>query len=200
MNIATGYLRMKKFNMPQIKKKFYNPKFETTNMVVSLFSAIDIMEGDDLLITYGDIVYNKHLIDKVLADNSKISVVVDRNWRCYWESRMENPLEDAESLRLNNKGEIIELGKKVSHLDDIQGQYIGIVKIRKDFVRNFIDFYNKLDRYKLYDGNNFNNMYMTSFLQKITDDLVPLKPIFINNGWMEVDEPSDLLFTKFLNA
>ena len=113
---------------------------------------------------------------------------------------MENPLEDAESLRLNNKGEIIELGKKVSHLDDIQGQYIGIVKIRKDFVRNFIDFYNKLDRYKLYDGNNFNNMYMTSFLQKITDDLVPLKPIFINNGWMEVDEPSDLLFTKFLNA
>ena len=83
-------------------------------------------------------------------------------------------------------------------LDEIQGQYIGMIKIRKDFVKSFIDYYLKLDRNILYDGKDFNNMYMTSFLQKITDELTPLKPIFINNGWIEVDEPSDLKYTEFL--
>ena len=196
--VATGYLEGK-IKYPQIKAKFYNSKYNTTNMVVSLFSAVEIMEGEDLLITYGDIVYNKSLIDSVIKDESEISVVVDKQWRKYWEARMENPIDDAETLKINEEGEIIELGKKAFNLDEIQGQYIGMIKIRKDFVRSFIDYYYKLDRNALYDGNNFDNMYMTSFLQKITDELIPLKPIFINNGWMEVDEPSDLEFTDFLN-
>ena len=39
---------------------------------------------------------------------------------------------------------------------------------------------------------------MTSFLQMIADNLSPLKPVYIKNGWMEVDEPSELEFYDFL--
>ena len=195
--VATGYLD-EKISFPQIKGKYYNPRFDKTNMVVSLFSALEIMEGDDLLITYGDIVYSEKVIDKVLNDTSDIGVVVDKEWQAYWKSRMENPLDDAETLKINESGDIIELGKKANNIKDIQGQYIGMVKIRKDFVPKFINFYNKLDRFCLYDGKDFDNMYMTSFLQKITEELTHLKPIYINNGWMEIDEPTDLNHTQFL--
>ena len=195
--VATGYLE-EKIKYSQIKEKFYNPKYNKTNMVVSLFSALEIMEGDDLLITYGDIVYDNSVIDEVLNDNSEIGVVVDKSWRKYWEARMENPLDDAETLKINNKGDIIELGKKAINLDEIQGQYIGMIKIKKDYISKFINFYEKLDKNGEYDGQNFDNMYMTSLLQKITDELIPIKPIYIDNGWIEIDEPTDLNFTQFL--
>lgn len=196
--VATGYLE-DKIDYPQIKDKYFNQRYDKTNMVVSLFSALEIMEGDDLLITYGDIVYSDNVIEQVLNNDSEIGVVVDKNWRSYWEARMENPLDDAETLKVNENGDIIELGKKTKDIEEIQGQYIGMIKIRKDFVSKFISFYQELDRKEIYDGKDFDNMYMTSFLQRITEGLIPLKPIYINNGWMEIDEPSDLEFTKFLN-
>ena len=194
--VATGYLD-DKIEFPEVKGKFFNPDYTKTNMVVSLFKALPIMEGDDLLITYGDIVYNEEVLQKVLEDDSEIGVVVDKHWKKYWQARMDNPLSDAETLKLNDSGDIIELGKKANSFDDIKGQYIGMIKIKKDFVPEFISFYNSLDRDKIYDGKDFRNMYMTSFLQKISEDLTPLKPIFINNGWMEVDEPSDLNHVEF---
>ncbi len=195
--VATGYLE-EKISFSQIKGKYYNPRFDQTNMVVSLFSAVEMMEGDDLLITYGDIVYSDEVIDKVLTDESEISVVVDKGWEVYWKARMENPMDDAETLKINEVGDIIELGKKAHAIKEIQGQYIGMIKVRKDFVSRFINFYSELDKSENYDGKDFDNMYMTSFLQKITEELIPLKPIYINNGWMEIDEPSDLNFTQFL--
>lgn len=196
--VATGYLE-EKIDYPQIKGKYFNPRYDKTNMVVSLFSAFDVMEGDDLLITYGDIVYSDNVIEQVLNNDSEIGVVVDKGWKTYWEARMENPLDDAETLKVNESGDIIELGKKAKNIDEIQGQYIGMIKIRKDFVPKFISFYEGLDKNGIYDGKDFDNMYMTSFLQKITEELIALKPIYINNGWMEIDEPSDLKFTQFLN-
>lgn len=195
--VATGYLE-NKIDYPQIKGKYFNPRYDKTNMVVSLFSALEVMEGDDLLITYGDIVYSDTVIEQVLNNDSEIGVVVDKDWRNYWEARMENPLDDAETFKVNVNGDIIELGKKAKSIDEIQGQYIGMIKVRKDFVHKFISFYQGLDKKGMYDGNDFDNMYMTSFLQKITDELIPLKPIYINNGWMEIDEPSDLIYTQFL--
>jgi len=194
--VATGYLD-DKIDFLEVTGKFFNPDYTKTNMVVSLFKALPIMKGDDLLITYGDIVYSQEVLQKVMQDDSEIGVVVDKQWKNYWQARMEDPLSDAETLKIDASGNIIELGKKASSYDDIEGQYIGMIKIRKDFVSKFILFYNSLDREKIYDGNNFDNMYMTSFLQQITDELTPLKPIYINNGWMEIDEPNDLEHTGF---
>ena len=194
--VATGYLE-DKIDFLEVTGKFFNPEYTKTNMVVSLFKALPIMKGDDLLITYGDIVYRQEVLQKVMQDDSEIGVVVDKQWKNYWQARMEDPLSDAETLKIDASGNIIELGKKASSYDEIEGQFIGMIKIRKDFVSKFISFYKSLDREKIYDGNNFDNMYMTSFLQQITDELTPLKPIYINNGWMEIDEPNDLKHTGF---
>ena len=198
--VATGYMS-DKINFPSITKKFYNKDYLTTNMVHSLFKCKDILiDDDDLLITYGDIIYNKNILNKVVNFNSSIGVVVDKSWEKYWQVRMNNPLNDAETLKLNNKNEIIEIGKKPNSIDDIEGQYIGMIKINKNFINKFVSFYNSLNKNIFYDGKDFKNMYMTSFLQKITDDLQSINSIAINNGWMEIDEPSDLKFTDFLNA
>ena len=197
VNVVAGYLE-DKINFKGVQK-FYNLKFDSTNMVSTLFCASELFdEVDDILISYGDIVYNDSVLNAIIESNAQINVVVDKNWREYWEARMENPLNDVETLKFDKKGYIKELGKKPNSYNDIEGQYIGLIKIRKDTVKQVKHFYKNLDKHTLYDGKNYDNMYMTSFLQMIADNIIPLTPVYINGGWIEIDEPTDLNFSKFL--
>ena len=69
------------------------------------------------------------------------------------------------------------------------GTYCNTYKITKDKV---IKFYDTLDRGASYYGKDFDNMYMTSFIQMIIDNLLNVKPTFINGGWIEIDSLDDL--------
>ncbi|NOQ29830.1 MAG: NTP transferase domain-containing protein [Helicobacteraceae bacterium] len=197
INVVTGYLK-EKIIYSNITK-FFNPLFDKTNMVHTLFCASDLFDGeDDILISYGDIVYNSTVLENIINSDEKISVVVDKEWKLYWSARMDNPLEDAETLKIDNNGNIKELGKKTNSYSDIEGQYIGLVKIRKDVVKDILNYYNSLDKEIQYDGKDYKDMYMTSFLQNVIDNLLPTKPVYINNGWIEVDTPSDLEYGRFI--
>ncbi|MCT7471124.1 phosphocholine cytidylyltransferase family protein [Aliarcobacter cryaerophilus] len=197
INVITGYLR-EKIDF-QCVKKYFNPKFDSTNMVSTLFCVSELFDGsDDILISYGDIVYNDKVLQSIANANNEINVVVDKNWKEYWSARMDDPLRDAETLKIDEKGYIKELGKKPKSYDEIEGQYIGLVKIRKDIAPKIKEYYEQLDKSAMYDGKDYENMYMTSFLQMIADNLYPLSPVYIQNGWVEIDEPSDLEYSKFL--
>lgn len=194
IHVATGY-REDVIDFPVVTKHF-NKDFETTNMVYTLFCAEDIMD-EEIIISYGDIIYKDEILEKLIASKDKVSVIVDKGWKDYWAARMDNPLEDAETMILNPDDTIKELGKKPTTYDDIQGQYIGLMKFSKEAVKEIREFYHNLDKDKIYDGKNYNNMYMTSFLQLISDNITPLKAVYINNGWMEVDCPEDRECTQF---
>ena len=188
----------------QIRKAGYNcssnPQYETTNMVETLFSARPFIEaGGDLIISYGDIVYQDDNLQKVLRCDDEICLMIDLNWRRYWELRFENPLSDAETLTFDSKGYITELGKKPNGFDRIKGQYTGLIKVRADKIKGFVKFYKTLDRKKIYDGKDFSNMYMTSFLQHLIDIGIPVRANLVNNGWLEVDTLQDYeLYNKML--
>ena len=44
----------------------------------------------------------------------------------------------------------------------------------------------------MYDGKDFDNMYMTSFLQLLIDSGWKAKAVLVNNGWLEIDSVDDL--------
>ena len=64
--------------------------------------------------------------------------------------------------------------------------------MRSDKIEEFIAFYQQLDRKKIYDGQDFDNMYMTSFLQLLIDARWQVQAVCVNHGWLEVDSVSDL--------
>jgi choline kinase len=172
--------------------RFYdNPRYFETNMVHTLFCADRELEGD-VIISYSDIVYSTKVVRKLLDASADVAVVVDRDWRRLWQERMDDPLDDAETLRLDSRGNIIELGKPASSYDEIEGQYIGLIKVSGSAWPRLRAFYANLDRDASYDGKNFENMYMTSFIQAVIDRLMPVKAVPINGGWLEIDAPSDL--------
>ena len=191
IHVAGGYC------VEEIRKAGYNcsvnAQYKTTNMVETLFSALPFIQlGGDLIISYGDIVYQGNNLRKVLACPDEICIMIDINWRRYWEIRFEDPLSDAETLVFNENGYVTELGKKPDSFKRIQGQYTGLIKVRADKVKELVSFYQNLDRKKTYDGKDFSNMYMTSFLQELINSNWKVKGVFVENGWLEVDSNEDL--------
>jgi len=195
LHVATGY-REDAIDYPGVVKH-YNAAYDRTNMVATLFCAETIMD-DDLIVSYGDIVYQPDVLQSVIDAPHPVSVVVDKEWEHYWRARQEDPLIDAETMKLGPDDTILELGKKPESLEDIQGQYIGLMKFTRQALAAIRPFYHGLDRAAIYDGKSYDNMYMTSFLQMIADRLMPLHAVYIRNGWMEIDTPEDLAFTDFL--
>jgi L-glutamine-phosphate cytidylyltransferase len=196
--VVNGYKKevLEAYLIDQDISFFTNDKYDTTNMVSTLFSALDYMD-DDIIISYADIIYKKEVLDKLIRSKANFSVVIDKKWKELWSVRMDDPLVDAETLKIKN-GKIIELGKKPKSYDDIEGQYIGLIKISKCVLAKFIDYYFSLNQLILYDTKDFDNMYMTSLIQLVIDNLFDISPVFINGGWLEIDTLDDLY--KYKNS
>ena len=113
-----------------------NPRYYETNMVWSLFCAEEFLVGD-VIISYGDIVYSSKIISALVNSNYDISVTIDMNWESYWRDRNEDPLEDAETLKLRTDGTIKEIGQKPNSINDIEGQYMGLMKFTNRGMNSF---------------------------------------------------------------
>lgn len=192
IHIATGY------KADQIKElgfeTSFNENFKKTNMVESLFCALDFLSNcrEDLIIGYGDIIYESKNLETVLSDDHEISIMIDKNWKELWSIRSEDPLIDAETLVLDSNSFIKELGKKPKDYQKIDGQYTGLIKVRSDKLPDLIKFYSSLDRNLDYDGKSFKNMYMTSFLQLLIEAGWEVKAVEVHGGWLEIDSVDDL--------
>lgn len=191
IQIVTGYCseNIEVLGYPTSK----NREYETTNMVYSLFTACDFFNtAEDLIISYGDIVYDQDNLQRLIDCSDEIAIMNDREWFDLWSLRMDNPLEDAETFIVGSHGYVTSLGQRPMSYHQIQGQYTGLIKIRADQLHEIIEFYDRLDRKIYYDTKDFNNMYMTTFLQLLINEGWKVKPVDVESGWLEVDSIRDL--------
>lgn len=100
------------------------------------------------------------------------------------------PLSDAETLKLDGDGRIRGVGKKPIGFEEIEGQYIGLIKIRADQVPRLTTVYDAMDREARYQARIFGTC-MTSFLQYLVDEGWRVKAVPVNNGWLETDTLED---------
>lgn len=176
-----------------------NSDFETTNMVYSLMCVRSLMETEkDILISYGDIIYGKDILNKILDSTADSSVVVDDGWYEYWSARYENPLDDAETLMFDNDDYLTEIGQRTNDFEKVQSQYIGLMRFKGEGLRAMLDLSAEAERRS--DANeklwrtdrNYSKMYMTDLLQGLIDEGNKLKAVHIHRGWYEIDDRGDL--------
>lgn len=191
VTIVGGYRaeRLETLNIPVVM----NDEYDSTNMVVSLFRARALMDGTrDIVIGYGDIVYEPRVLAAALYGEGDVVVVADREWRRLWNARMDIPDADVESFVVDSDDRLVEVGKRPETLDDVQGQYIGLLKVPAHAQRALLEAYDALDRRKSYDGRSFDQMYLTSFIQGLIESGWDVRPAWIDGGWLEVDTTEDL--------
>ncbi|MAJ45526.1 MAG: nucleotidyl transferase [Candidatus Marinimicrobia bacterium] len=177
-------------------KKYHNKDFESTNMVASMFVADDLFSNsEDLIISYGDIIYEKKNLEKLITNDSEVSIMVDLNWKNLWSIRFEDPLSDAETMKFDKELNISELGNKTTNYYDINGQYTGLIKFRKDVLYKI---YNTYKLFKESSPDNYQNIYMTDFIQILIEKQIEVKASLVRGGWLEIDTESDLIKYKNL--
>lgn len=168
-----------------------NERYDSTNMVYSLFCAEQHF-SDSVIISYGDIVYSKHILEALAASTADISVVTDSNWHTYWQQRFDNVLDDAETLKVNSHGDIIEIGAIPTQIGEIEGQYIGLIKLSSEGIRQLTSTYDSLKRTSEYRGRSAEKLYVTDLLQAAIDMGFSVKSVPVSSPWVEVDTVSDL--------
>ena len=188
--LISGYKSKKIINKNIIKVK--NRSYKTTNMIYSLFRLKKLFNGkEDILISYGDIIYKENVLSKLIKNKDNLSTVVDVKWYKYWKKRMQNPLLDAESLVLDKKKFIVDIGRKVKSLKKIQGQYIGLTKISKNISIDVLKIWKNL--YKSKKNTKYvNNLYFTDFFRILIKKQYPIKAVLVKRGWLEFDTKKDL--------
>lgn len=185
IGIVTGY-RQSSFNLYPLHN-FFNPLWEETNMVSSLEYAHEWLSKEECIVSYSDIYYQHSAILKLMKSHADIAITFDPEWFKLWKKRFEDPLTDAETFALTNTNNLLDIGNKPQHLNQIEGQYMGLLKITPKGWSEIARIRNKLP----IEINS--KMHMTHLLQRIIKaDNIPIKAVEYLDGWMEIDTPSDL--------
>ena len=200
ITIVSGY-KSDLINFPETTI-LKNEKYNSTNMVETLFCAKEKML-DSTIVSYGDIIFEKNVLESLINSPDDISVIVDKQWEGLWKKRFLDPLSDAESLVIEDEC-IVEIGQKVNSYEKICGQYIGLMKFQGSGI-DFIKKYYEKAKNQANTGTNplnkslpFEKSYLTDFLHSLIRDGAVIKAVPINNGWLEVDTLSDLDLYEFL--
>ena len=194
ITIVTGY-QADKIKIDGVNF-LHNQNYDTTNMVETLFCAKEKL-SENVIISYGDIIFEKQVLQKLIDSKWDSSIIIDTKWEKYWKMRFKNPLDDVESLKIDENGLITNIGMKVDSLEEIQGQYIGLMKFKNEGVKNLKKIYDDA-KMKSMTGINllnqnipFKKSYMTDLIQTMINEGVKINAVKITNGWLELDSISD---------
>lgn len=163
-----------------------NDNWANTNMVSTLVCADELLSSDDCIVSYADIVYAKEAIEKLICSKSDVSLTYYTEFKKLWENRFDNPLDDVETFKIDKDYNIIEIGQKANSLDEIEGQYMGILKFTPKGWR---------DAKKLMNQNMpkpVEKMDMTGLLEYLIVNGMKLEGVPYDKIWVEVDSQEDL--------
>lgn len=183
--IVTGYKRELLKNRGLTE--FYNTRWAATNMVSSLECAHKWLESNPCIVTYSDIFYSATAVRSLIDSTAHLAITYDVNWQSLWARRFGNPLLDAETFRLDPGGRVLEIGNKPVLIEDIQGQYMGLLRFTPVAWR-------EVERIRnLMSTKDRDQMHMTGTLQKVIyAGLVPVMGVPYTDEWGEVDSAEDL--------
>lgn len=168
-------------------KEFHNERWAETNMVYTLSCAKNWLQNNICIVSYSDIFYEKLAVELLINDNNDLSLTYDKNWLNIWKKRFENPLDDAETFKIDSQGYLLEIGNKPESINDIQGQYMGLLKFTPKSWNYIENLRSKLSK------NESDNMHMTGTLQRIiSENKIKIKAIEYNGKWGEIDNENDL--------
>lgn len=185
IGIITGYEK-DKIQDPRIAKKFENPYWEKSNMVRSLTFAAEWLNHYSCVISYSDIFYSDTAISTLMNSTDDIAITYDKNFMKLWSARFENPLADLESFQIDNNYILKEIGNRENTIDNIQGQYMGLLKFSPAGWQKIQSILNT------HTESELDKLDITHLLKNVIQSNIPIKALPYSGIWGEVDHYSDL--------
>jgi choline kinase len=161
-----------------------NARWAETNMVRTLLEVDDVLRRHPAVVSYSDIVFHPDHA-KRLAEADGLSVTYDTEWLALWAQRADDPLADAETFR-EVDGKVVEIGGRPSSVEEVQGQYMGLLRVDPDVwvrVREYLG---------VMRDTELDRLDMTSLLGGLIKQGVELGAVPVKGAWCEVDTSEDL--------
>lgn len=173
--VVTGYkAEMIRNHLKDTVKYIFNPFYETTNSVVSLWLAT-LNIDDDILIVNSDVIFDEELIKRMTVCKSDINVAVSLKWsdeRGYKAEIIDN--------------HVVNMSMDIEH-DKIGGEYAGLIYVKREVLNNL-----KKQSEKLLAEKKFNIWFEDMIVEMIKSgnvaDAVAVNP----DKWYEVDNVKEL--------
>lgn len=185
IGIVTGYRRELLASRGLVE--FHNARWSETNMVSSLASAEEWLTNDTCIVSYSDIFYDPSAVRSLLTISAEIALTYDPNWLVLWQQRFEDPLVDAETFKIDQNQDLVEIGSKPNSLAEVQGQYMGLLQFMPAGWAEV-----KRIRAQLTSSER-DSMHMTGTLQRVIEaDQLSIHAVQYEGRWGEVDTAEDL--------
>ena len=192
ISVIRGY-KKDKINYQGLKY-YENPDYENNNILNSLLYAEEEIDGH-VVISYSDILFESHVVQRLLQSDHDISIVVDIDWRGYYVNRNDHPIEEAENVIFDANNNVLEIGKILTNKHDVHGEFIGMIRFTPKGAAIFKKHFHQAKA--LYDGKpfqraaTFQKAYLTDIIQEMVDLGVPIHCVIIERGWKEIDTVED---------
>jgi Predicted sugar nucleotidyltransferases len=177
-----------------------NDRWATSSIAHSLHTAVRaglLDTSDDTLIAYADIVVEPRVLAAIGdASPSNVRMLVNTDWYRLWSGRMPDPLADAERLILAPDGRVVAIGGRPLSLEQVQGQYMGLLRLDARGASALDEFYRQaLARFPAADQWD-----ITALLAAWIDTGEAVHTVAVHGGWLEIDTPDDLRYYERLHA
>ena len=187
--IVTGYKRELLANRGLVE--FHNARWAETNMVSSLACAQEWLQAEPCIVSYSDIFYSPVAVQSLMTSTASLAVTYDPNWLELWTQRFGDPLLDAETFRLTPEYTLAEIGNKPTSVDEVQGQYMGLLRFTPEGWAEVLRIRSGLT------SEQCDKMHMTGTLQKVIDARrIAVAAVPYADEWGEVDSSEDLLHSE----
>jgi choline kinase len=185
IGVVRGY-RAEMIDFPGLSY-FTNDRWDETSMVMSLAAAAPWLRSGPVIVSYADIFYRSELVRGLAGARGQLVVSYDRAWRRLWTRRFADPLADAETFRIDAAGQLLEIGGKTTRIEDIEGQYMGLLKFTPPAWSAVEAILNTLDT-PIRD-----RLDVTGLLRRLlTAREVPIGTLGTDGHWGEIDNPEDV--------
>ncbi len=183
--IVTGYRR--ELLIDRGLHEFHNPRWAETNMVSSLEFAAPWLRSEVCIVSYSDIFYDASAVNSLITSTADLAVTYDPDWLVQWQKRFEDPLSDAESFRLSPEGTLLEIGNKAKTVEEIEGQYMGLLRFTPNGWAEIERLRSSLNT------SDQDSMHMTGTLQSLIESgRIAIAAVPYRGVWGEVDSEDDL--------
>ena len=192
--VVTGYQR-EKHTLKDIEYIF-NPRYTETEQLASMMVARTKI-FDDVLVIFGDIIFDKQILQQILASTDDIAIAIDLDWEKSYDERPDNSKLLADKVLVKQK-KVLQVSAKEDLLDmknNEIGEFLGIIKLSTNGSKIIIKKYEDLKKShvgKFHDADSLDKAKLVDILQELIDSEIEISSVAITGRWCEIDTPKDL--------
>lgn len=159
----------------------YNPFFRDSNNIVSFLFARDWVTDSDLVVCYGDLLYDPDLLAAAIGSPADIGLVIDRS-----------RAEEGHALVSLRQGKVTAVGLTVPAAS-ADARFVGIAKLSRPAVSYLMPAIEAAVR-----TGKLNDYYLAG-IRILMEQGHPVEPIDVTGlRWTEIDYPDDLTAARRL--